>query len=269
MNRFIPFLIALQFLTRLPVSHLLSKVANESEDIYRSDNIAKTLKYYPVIGFIIGVLLTLSVFILQNFAVHHPLYIAVVVSFIWVYLSGGLHLDGVADMADAWVGGLGDKERTLEIMKDPVCGPFGVISIVFVLFFKIVFVYELIQFNPYFVLFAPLISRSGVVLLLITTPYIRSNGVGSDLSKDTEKLKNILSLSLFFILSLFLLNLIVSISISLSIGLVSVIFYILYRKNIIKRVSGVTGDLAGAFIEYLELIILFFLTTFLIATVST
>ena len=35
----------------------------------------------------------------------------------WVLLSGGLHLDGLADSADAWLGGFGDRERTLALIE--------------------------------------------------------------------------------------------------------------------------------------------------------
>jgi adenosylcobinamide-GDP ribazoletransferase len=41
---------------------------------------------------------------------------------LWVLLSGALHLDGLADSADAWLGGFGDRERTLQIMKDRAAG---------------------------------------------------------------------------------------------------------------------------------------------------
>ena len=53
-----------------------------------------------------------------------------------IALTGGLHLDGLADSADAWVGGFGDRARTLEIMKDPRSGPAGVTAIVSLLLLK-------------------------------------------------------------------------------------------------------------------------------------
>jgi adenosylcobinamide-GDP ribazoletransferase len=55
---------------------------------------------------------------------------------VWVLLSGGLHLDGLADSADAWLGGFGDRERTLTIMKDPRSGPIAVVVLVLVLLLK-------------------------------------------------------------------------------------------------------------------------------------
>jgi adenosylcobinamide-GDP ribazoletransferase len=48
---------------------------------------------------------------------------------VWVLLTGGLHLDGLADTADAWIGGQGDRDRTLAIMKDPRSGPIAIVAI--------------------------------------------------------------------------------------------------------------------------------------------
>lgn len=48
-------------------------------------------------------------------------------------ITGGLHLDGLADTADAWVGGQGDRDRTLAIMKDPRSGPIAIAVIVLLL----------------------------------------------------------------------------------------------------------------------------------------
>lgn len=55
---------------------------------------------------------------------------------VWVGLSGGLHLDGLADTADAWIGGHADRQRTLEIMKDPRSGPIAVVVLLLVLLLK-------------------------------------------------------------------------------------------------------------------------------------
>jgi adenosylcobinamide-GDP ribazoletransferase len=54
---------------------------------------------------------------------------AALVLILWVWSTGALHLDGLADSADAWVGGLASRERTLEIMKDPRSGPAAVTAI--------------------------------------------------------------------------------------------------------------------------------------------
>jgi adenosylcobinamide-GDP ribazoletransferase len=64
---------------------------------------------------------------------------------LWVLLSGALHLDGLADSADAWLGGFGDRERTLQIMKDPRSGPIAVVTLVLVLLLKFCALWVLVE----------------------------------------------------------------------------------------------------------------------------
>jgi len=258
----IPLFISLQFLTRLPVSFLLR--SNESHtDIYTPDNMARTLKYYPVVGLIIGATLVSLVLLLQTFAPSHTLYMAGLVGVLWILITGGLHLDGVADMADAWVGGLGDKEKTLRIMKDPVCGPFGVLAIVLVILLKVIFIYELLSFNFYLIFLPPLLARIWVIVLLMTTPYVREQGMGSNLVSSVQKLKNIFSILIFSTLAFVFLSLLLNISIAVLLVLISGLFGFFYRMQIMQRLGGITGDVAGAFIEYMELMILFGMITLL------
>lgn len=262
-NTLTPLLIAVQFLTRIPVSFLLSK--NQTE-IYTPANLSRTLKYYPLVGLIIGLLLGFLVFVLQSFALEHTLYIAGLVVTLWVVITGGLHLDGVADMTDAWIGGLGDKQRTLEIMKDPVCGPFAVIAIVLVILLKIVFVYEILQYNPYLLIAAPFFSRSMVVILLMTTPYVREGGTGSNLNMPTEKYKNILSLGVFLVGGFYFFTMLTDGLVVTAVGVINLLFLLFFRHNVINRIAGITGDTAGAFIEYTELVVLLGFVTGLIVT---
>lgn len=257
---FIPFLIALQFLTRLPVSFLLTQ-DNVQNDIYTSENQSRSLKYYPLVGFIIGSILAAFIFIMDYFAATHTLYIATLSVFLWVVLTGGLHLDGVADMADAWVGGLGDKDKTLRIMKDPTCGSFGVIAIVFTILLKLVFVYELINISPWLILLPPLLSRSAVVVLLMFIPYARPDGMGSDLNATPHKYKNMTSVIVFIVAALSLLALFSNTVVLLGTIVAGILFYIVFTLNVIKRIGGITGDIAGALVEYMELVILFTLIT--------
>jgi len=250
------------------VSLLLDKNGSP-KDIYTSGNQSRSLKYYPLVGAIIGLLLLVFIFSLNIFSSGHTIYIAVLTVFLWVVLSGGLHLDGVADMADAWVGGLGDKDKTLHIMKDPTCGPFGVIAIVFTILLKLVFVYELIMINPWFILLPPLLSRAAIIGLLMHIPYARPQGMGYDLSTVTDKNKNKVSMAISILASISLLMLFSNIMMILGIFAVCTLFYYLFTSNVLNRIGGITGDIAGAFIEYMELIILFSLVTLTFIIQST
>ncbi|PWQ89005.1 adenosylcobinamide-GDP ribazoletransferase, partial [Enterococcus faecium] len=84
-------------------------------------------------GLLFGLLLWLASHLLQG--TPSPLHAALLLT-LWVLLSGALHLDGLADSADAWLGGFGDRERTLRIMKDPRSGPIAVVTLVLVLLLK-------------------------------------------------------------------------------------------------------------------------------------
>ena len=119
-----PFWLALQFLTRLPTPQL---------DRVSDRELGLSLPFYPIVGLIIGGLLYIAAELLTSVS---PLFSAAIIVALWLWLTGALHLDGLADMADAWVGGHGDRERTLAIMKDPYCGPMGVSAVVAMLLLK-------------------------------------------------------------------------------------------------------------------------------------
>ena len=106
-----PLLIALQFLTRLPV---------RLPGMPEPQQIGRSLLFYPLVGLLLGLALLALEWVLGDTS---TLLEAALLLAAWVALSGGLHLDGLADTADAWVGGYGDRERTLAIMKDPRSGP--------------------------------------------------------------------------------------------------------------------------------------------------
>lgn len=119
--------LAFQFLTRIPVYRVFSIAST----IPPPQVAGKALLYYPIVGAVIGgglILLPIT-FNYAHIAVS-PHIQAGLVLVLWVWITGGLHLDGLADSADAWLGGFGDKQRTLDLMKDPTCGPSAVVVLV-------------------------------------------------------------------------------------------------------------------------------------------
>src|SRR5690606_32208859 len=118
--------------------------------------LGRSLLFYPLVGGLFGVLLLAFNALLDG----APLMLhAALLLTAWVLLSGGLHLDGLADSADAWLGGFGDRERTLTIMKDPRSGPIAVVTLVLVLLLKFSALLALIENNqPLGLLLAPLIG---------------------------------------------------------------------------------------------------------------
>ncbi|MEE9424389.1 MAG: adenosylcobinamide-GDP ribazoletransferase [Methylococcales bacterium] len=240
MNQLKSFLVALQFLTILPV-------------YFKQFPDAKTtggsIVYYPLIGVIIGLLLVF-VGLAGN---HLPANIcASLILVCWVVITGALHLDGLADSADAWLGGLGDRTRTLAIMKDPACGPFAVVTLVLLLLVKFVALQQIVLSESWlFLVIVPVLARSMPVLLFITTPYVRTNGIGNQLAKHLPYRASVIVL-LFAALIVFGL---------LGFRGVQLIFiliclFIVLRMLMILRIGGMTGDTAGATLEISEIAML-------------
>ncbi|EPQ0430347.1 adenosylcobinamide-GDP ribazoletransferase, partial [Acinetobacter baumannii] len=171
-----PFWIALQFLTILPI---------ELKTIPTAQQNGRAILFYPLVGLIIGGILFLVTCIFVKLP---ALLLAAIVFALWIWLTGGLHLDGLADTADAWVGGFGDKLRTLQIMKDPSCGPIGVLSIVIVCLLKFALIYVLIeQHQSLFLICIPILGRVVPSILFLTTPYVREKGLGRSLTDHLPK----------------------------------------------------------------------------------
>ena len=230
-----PFLIALQFLTSLPV---------RLSGMPRPEQVGRSLLYYPVVGLIIGGLLWCVAQMTESAAI--PLQAALLLA-VWVALTGGLHLDGLADSADAWLGGFGDRERTLTIMKDPRSGPIAVVVLVLVLLLKFVALWTLLaEGQRLALLLAPLLGRTALIGLFLTTPYVRPGGLGQALAEHLPRAAVRRVLVAVAVLCLLLgesgwLALLVAASIG-----------VLARRAMSRRIGGTTGDTAGALLELTE-----------------
>ncbi|HJR31690.1 MAG TPA: adenosylcobinamide-GDP ribazoletransferase [Pseudomonas sp.] len=236
----LPFWIALQFLSSLPI-RLPGMPAPEA--------LGRSLLFYPLVGLLFGgILWALNWLLLGTPLLLH----AALLLSVWVVLSGALHLDGLADSADAWLGGYGDRERTLTIMKDPRSGPIAVVTLVLVLLLKFAALLALIEQQQSVVLIiVPLISRGALLGLFLTTPYVRPGGLGQALADHLPRLagKQVLAVSAVVCV------LMAGLSAVWALVLATVMFVWL-RQVMMRRLGGTTGDTAGALLELLEVALL-------------
>ncbi|WP_434458038.1 adenosylcobinamide-GDP ribazoletransferase [Stutzerimonas urumqiensis] len=232
--------IALGFLTLIPVR--LAEPPRPAE-------IGASLVWYPAVGVLLGLLLLGASAVLSGApaALHAALLLA-----IWVAITGALHLDGLADSADAWLGGLGSAERTLAIMKDPRSGPVAVVTLVLVFLLKFSALLVLVdeaRLAP--LLLAPLIARSALAGLFLCTPYVRQGGLGQALADHlpARRLKAVLVAAATGCLLL-----------SGSAGLLALAAGVgcaaVLRQRMMARLGGTTGDTAGALVEMVECAVL-------------
>ncbi|MBE0337007.1 adenosylcobinamide-GDP ribazoletransferase [Paenibacillus sp. 23TSA30-6] len=123
---------AFQFLSRLPV---------KAELDFSPELLKRSASYYPLVGMVIG--LIVWCFAALASLVLPPLPCAVLTLAVWVWLTGGLHLDGWMDAADALFS-YRSRERMLEIMKDSRVGAMGVIACVLLLMLKASLLYTVL-----------------------------------------------------------------------------------------------------------------------------
>ena len=213
------FLVAMQFLTRLSFFRLHQSAIH----VAWSDS----LVWYPAVGLVIGLILWLVGAVLV--ATTSLFLAATLVLVVWVAITGALHLDGFADCADAWVGGLGDRQKVLRILKDPRCGSMAVVSLILLLLTK-------------------LAARSLVPLAFLTSDYISVSGLGSGLAEGLSPRR----------VYVVLVTIILGLKFSLPwqhlvlLALVTTFIFMSWRRACYRRLNGFNGDCAGALVELTE-----------------
>ncbi len=231
-------LIALQFLTSIPVR--LSCPMNPAEQ-------GQSLLFYPLIGGLIGCLLITPLWLVPD----RGLLTAALMLTIWVLLTGALHLDGLADSVDAWVGGWGDRERILSIMKDPRCGSMGVMALILVSLLKLAALNAASPQAALWIGLTPIVGRTLPLAMLLTTPYVRPGGLGDVMARHLPH-----HVGWSVIVAVCLLVLALTGPIGLIPLLVVASALVLIRHLGMRLIGGCTGDILGALIEIGETLFL-------------
>lgn len=232
-------LVALQFLTRLPIP--LRQMPTPRQ-------FGRATLYYPLVGVLIGAVLFAMGELLSGV---HLLLQASLILLVWVAFTGALHLDGLADTADAWIGGLGDRERTLAIMKDPRCGPAAVVALVLLLLLKFAAITAILGTHQHWgLLLAPWLGRCALPLLFYTTEYARQGGLGQALADHLPRraMPWVLAANAALMVLAGLTGML-----ALAVALV---VFVWLRSRFIVRLGGTTGDTAGAMLELIECAVL-------------
>jgi adenosylcobinamide-GDP ribazoletransferase len=235
------FWVALQFLTLLPVPSIKGAEWSDQRPL-------QAVYFYPVIGGLLGSVIYLAAFALP---IDYPWVSGVILTLVWVWLTGGLHLDGVADAADGWMGGLGSREKTLAIMKDPHVGVTGMLALLSVLLLKVALVPVLLmEAHSVWLVLIPVFARGCAVFLLATTPYVSDKGIATGWANRVGARHVLVSAIICLLFA------------QLQSGSLWVLFWMIagtfvLRSLMQKRLKGCTGDTIGATVELTEVIALF------------
>lgn len=221
-------ILAIQFLTRLPTPSLSA---------FQPAELARAAVWFPLVGLLLGAMIATAVWLGTRV---DPWLGALLGLLAWIGLTGALHLDGLADLADALGASHGDRERLLTVLADPHLGVFGVTALVTQLLCKLVLLMLLAQSGMFWpLILIPAWARLGP-LLWARLPSIKP-GLGERFawrigSRD---------------IGLWLLVLAAA-SLSTPALLLAPLLLLAWRTYLRARLGGMTGDALGAGVEWVE-----------------
>lgn len=238
------FLIAFSMYSKIPVPQCE----------WNEENMAYAMCFFPWIGAVIGGLTWVFGVFGKNLGLHENFYTVILVLIPWL-ITGGIHLDGLLDTADA-MSSYQERERRLEILKDPNAGAFAVIScVVYFLFYFGIYSQVSLRVFPVLAL-TFVLSRTLSALAVVTFPKAKKTGTVSFMAKGARDRKVITTMVVYLIL-IFVAMMVLDWKLGLVCYGIAVLTYWAYYKNAMKYFGGTTGDLAGCFVSLAELFMAF------------
>ena len=221
---------ALQFLTRLPAPSIA---------VFDPADLSRSALWFPAIGALIGAVVAA---VLWAGALASPWIGALLALIAWVWVTGGLHLDGLADVADALGAAHHSPERFIEVLRDPHIGAYGTMAIVLQLIAKLVLL-AAIASPPALaaVILIAAWARWGALVWGTFLPPLAS-GSGERFAWHIDKRGMAMEGAILALLSLWLAPVL----------LLSVLVIAAVAAYWKYRLGGITGDCLGAGIELAE-----------------
>jgi len=227
---------ALQFLTRVPVRI----------SAFDPDDFSRSVNWFPVVGLIVGAAVAGAVWL---GAMVSPWIGGLLGLIAWVWITGGLHLDGLGDVADGLGAAHRSPERFLEVLRDPHIGAFGTMAIVVQMFAKLILLAELVPHAPWLALvLIPAWARLGPLFWGLTVPPY-AKGMGERFSWRIDPTTVAVTACLLTAASIWAAPV-------LAAALVIIPLITLYWR---LRLGGITGDCLGASTEVTETLLLLLL----------
>ncbi|PZO75251.1 MAG: adenosylcobinamide-GDP ribazoletransferase [Sphingomonas taxi] len=219
-------IIAFGFLTRLPMPRF---------EMGPGD-FAAAIRFYPIAGLAIGLLVAAAGWL---GAAVDPWTGACAALLVWIAVSGALHLDGLADLADGLGAAHGDRTRLLAVMADPHIGSFGVVAIVCQMLAKLVLLHAVGL--GWALIVVPFAARMGPLAWARLLPPLRPGGLGAAVA-GAVRARDLLGWGLLLALA--------AVAVPALIALPLLVLGVAAWLR--RTLGGVTGDAHGAGIEILE-----------------
>lgn len=232
------FSIAVSFLTRIPIRHRTEP------------DMGLAVPWFPVVGLLVGLAVGVSSWMVASTT--NPLLGAACGVTIGILVTGAFHEDGLADVADAFVGGWNQEDR-LRILKDPRHGTYGVVALVASIGIRVIALGSIpLDKISVCAATAHCLSRAGSLGMMLVGKPATSSGLGADYVRGLRRRSALISLVFVIGTSVLLVG---------PQNATLIIFATFATTTIIKfwserKISGISGDVLGATQQVNEILIL-------------
>ena len=232
---------------------MFSKIPTPMVD-WNKENMKYMMCFFPFVGTAIGILIWLVGCVLGSHAQMEPFFLTVILTVIPVFVTGGIHVDGLLDTSDA-LSSWQERTRRLEILEDSHAGAFAIITAC-VYFIMWLGAWSQLQNDPEGICIMSIgfmMSRCLSGIGVITFPKARTDGTVAEFSRNASEIvaRNILTVMFVVLAGLM-------IWINPVLGVAAVISAILvfwwYHHMAMKYFGGTTGDLSGFFLCICEVV---------------
>ncbi|ANU18080.1 cobalamin 5'-phosphate synthase [Planococcus maritimus] len=239
-------LLAFQFFSSIPV---------HQEIPVKKPQVTAMYSLLPIVGLMMGTMMSVAIWFIHQTTDVGPLTIAFLLTFLLWALTGGLHLDGLADTGDSYFS-YQSRDKRLEIMGDPRIGAFGAMVLIFAIVGKMIVLAELVSSVSLFAIAAvPVVSRIGLSVLSLFAKPAKTDGLAAYFQRLIDRRTILSAMFAWSLVMLLALWVFCGWAVAFAFLLVAILATIGYKKWCDKNFGGVTGDLLGAYVEGMELIL--------------
>lgn len=211
--------------------------------------------WLPLVGFAVGAG-AWGLFLLLSAWSVGPVLKAVLMTLYFLFITGGVHTDGLMDSADAYFSRR-DREKKLEIMKDSRIGAFAAMALAAVLLLKVALFAEAFSkgaFPAVALLFIPALSRAFQSSMIYLFPYAKGEGLAAMYGRDPDR-RLLAPAGLFAAAACAGIGLFAGLKYLAAPG-VCLLYYVFFYFSCKRQFGGITGDVLGSFLELSELLML-------------
>jgi len=219
-----------------------------------TEHFSRSLYFFPLVGALLGSVILLLYQGAGSIGFEHPFLLALLAMAIVTWLTGGLHIDGLGDVTDAFGGGK-TKEHILRLLKDPAMGSFGVCAIVFDILIKAwcwQFLFE--KGNPWIIFWSFVFSRAMQGLAIAFIPNARAESIAAPFGQGGTFSR--ISVILAFLVAWLAAAWLLSPRTALVCALCSLAATLAFALYCWRKIHGITGDCVGAANEIAEVSVL-------------